>query len=143
MGRNDAVDVVQEQLEAYNARDLDRFAATYGEDIRIYRLPASQPAIVGQAQLRETYAKRFASPGLHADIVNRIVLGNKVIDHERLNVNGGAIALGHPVGTSGTRLVITLLRALRERGQTRGLASLCVGGGQGVAVWVETEVRDA
>jgi hypothetical protein len=79
-----AVDVVQEQLEAYNARDLDRFAATYGEDIRIYRLPAPEAAIVGQAQLREAYAKRFASPNLHAEIVNRIVLGNKVIDHERV-----------------------------------------------------------
>lgn len=63
-----------------------------------------------------------------------------VIEFERLNVNGGAIALGHPVGTSGTRLVITLLRALREQGRRRGLASLCVGGGQGVAVWLETEL---
>ncbi len=61
------------------------------------------------------------------------------LDPEKLNVNGGAIALGHPVGTSGTRLILTLLRALAERGLKRGLASLCVGGGQGVAVWVETE----
>jgi acetyl-CoA C-acetyltransferase/acetyl-CoA acyltransferase len=60
------------------------------------------------------------------------------IDPDRLNVNGGAIALGHPVGTTGTRLIITLLRALRERGLRRGLATLCVGGGQGAAVWVET-----
>ena len=65
-----------------------------------------------------------------------------VIDPERLNINGGAIALGHPVGTSGTRLVITLLRALREQGRRRGLASLCVGGGQGVAVWLETELSE-
>ena len=57
---------------------------------------------------------------------------------DRLNVNGGAIALGHPVGATGTRLIITLLRALRERGLRRGLATLCVGGGQGAAVWVET-----
>ena len=78
------VDIVQEQLEAYNARDLERFAATYSEGIRIYRLPATDPAIVGKAQLAETYRKRFASPGLHADIVNRIVLGNKVVDHERV-----------------------------------------------------------
>jgi acetyl-CoA C-acetyltransferase/acetyl-CoA acyltransferase len=62
------------------------------------------------------------------------------LDPERLNVNGGAIALGHPVGASGLRLVITLLRALRERGHRRGLASLCVGGGQGVALWLETEL---
>jgi acetyl-CoA acetyltransferase len=62
------------------------------------------------------------------------------LDLAKLNVNGGAIALGHPVGTSGTRLVITLLRALRDRGLKRGLAALCVGGGQGAAVWVETEL---
>jgi hypothetical protein len=78
------VDIVQEQLEAYNARDLERFAATYSDGIRIYRLPATDPAIVGKAQLAETYRKRFSSPNLHADIVNRIVLGNKVIDHERV-----------------------------------------------------------
>jgi len=62
------------------------------------------------------------------------------LDLAKLNVNGGAIALGHPVGTSGTRLIITLLRALRERGLKRGLAALCVGGGQGAAVLVETEL---
>ncbi|HJZ56257.1 MAG TPA: hypothetical protein VKE74_14925, partial [Gemmataceae bacterium] len=60
------------------------------------------------------------------------------LDLDRLSVNGGAIAIGHPVGASGTRLIITLLRALRDRGLKRGLASLCVGGGQGAAVWVET-----
>ncbi len=65
------------------------------------------------------------------------------IAFDQLNVNGGAIALGHPVGTSGTRLILTLLRALRERGLRRGLASLCVGGGQGVAVWVERELEDS
>ncbi|MEO2029979.1 MAG: thiolase family protein [Fuerstiella sp.] len=59
---------------------------------------------------------------------------------ERLNVHGGAIALGHPVGTTGTRMIITLLRALREKGLQRGLATLCVGGGQGVAMVVETEI---
>jgi hypothetical protein len=64
------------------------------------------------------------------------------IDTDRLNVNGGAIALGHPVGASGARLIITLLRALRERGQRRGLATLCVGGGQGAAVWLETEFTE-
>lgn len=57
---------------------------------------------------------------------------------DRLNVHGGAIALGHPVGTTGTRIVITLLRALRQRGLQRGLATLCIGGGQGFAMIVET-----
>ena len=55
-----------------------------------------------------------------------------------MNVNGGAIALGHPVGATGTRLVLTLLKELRRRGLRRGLATLCVGGGQGAAVLVET-----
>lgn len=64
------------------------------------------------------------------------------LDPERLNVNGGAIALGHPVGASGARLVLTLLRALREKGLRNGLASLCVGGGQGAAVWVQTELEE-
>jgi acetyl-CoA acetyltransferase family protein len=60
------------------------------------------------------------------------------LDLNKVNVNGGAIALGHPVGASGTRLIITLLRALKEKGLKRGIASLCVGGGQGAAVWLET-----
>jgi len=60
------------------------------------------------------------------------------IDPSRTNVNGGAIALGHPVGTTGTRLILTLLRDLRAAGLRRGLATLCVGGGQGVAMVVET-----
>ncbi len=59
------------------------------------------------------------------------------IDRERLNVNGGAIALGHPVGATGTRLVLTLLKELQRRNLKRGLATLCVGGGQGGAVLVE------
>ena len=63
------------------------------------------------------------------------------IDPQRLNVHGGAIALGHPVGTTGTRLILTLLRALRASGARRGLATLCVGGGQGVAMIVETELE--
>ena len=63
------------------------------------------------------------------------------IPPDKLNVNGGAIALGHPVGTTGARLVLTLLRALKEKGLQRGLATLCIGGGQGMAMWVETSVE--
>jgi hypothetical protein len=77
-------DLVQRQLEAYNARDLDAFSATYSPAIRIFRMPSAEPAIVGLEQLRKIYKARFSSPGLHADIVNRIVIGNKVIDHERV-----------------------------------------------------------
>lgn len=59
------------------------------------------------------------------------------IDLDRLNVNGGAIALGHPVGTSGSRLVLTLLKEMKRRNAKFGLASLCVGGGQGGAIILE------
>jgi len=59
------------------------------------------------------------------------------IDENILNVNGGAIALGHPVGMTGTRLVIHLLRELRRRNKERGLATLCIGGGQGAALFLE------
>ena len=60
------------------------------------------------------------------------------IDHERLNVNGGAIALGHPLGATGTRLTLTLLKELQRRGGGVGVASACIGGGQGIALVVET-----
>jgi len=59
------------------------------------------------------------------------------IPEERFNVNGGAVALGHPIGSSGARLLVTLLYALRARGKTRGVVSLCLGGGEAVAVAVE------
>jgi len=60
------------------------------------------------------------------------------IDMEKLNVNGGAIALGHPLAASGTRLVLTLLYELRRRRKKYGLASACIGGGQGIAMIVES-----
>jgi acetyl-CoA acetyltransferase family protein len=60
------------------------------------------------------------------------------IDEQKLNVNGGAIALGHPLGASGTRLLLTLLYELRRSGKRLGLASACIGGGQGIAMIVES-----
>ena len=60
------------------------------------------------------------------------------LDAARVNVNGGAIALGHPIGASGARVLTTLLHALKARGGRRGVASLCIGGGMGIAVVVET-----
>ncbi len=65
------------------------------------------------------------------------VIARLGVDPERVNVNGGAIALGHPIGASGTRIVVTLLHELRRRGAKRGLASVCIGGGQGIAICVE------
>ena len=59
------------------------------------------------------------------------------LPHEIVNVHGGACALGHPIGASGARIVVTLLGALRKRGLKRGVASLCIGGGEATALAVE------
>jgi acetyl-CoA C-acetyltransferase len=59
------------------------------------------------------------------------------IDHSKVNIHGGACALGHPVGASGTRIIVTLMYALKKLGKTKGVASLCIGGGEAVAVAIE------
>jgi acetyl-CoA C-acetyltransferase len=59
------------------------------------------------------------------------------LDHQKVNINGGACALGHPIGATGARIMTTLLYALRARGQKRGIASLCIGGGEATAIAVE------
>jgi acetyl-CoA C-acetyltransferase len=56
------------------------------------------------------------------------------LDHARLNINGGAIAMGHPLGATGARLTLTLARELSENGARLGIASACIGGGQGTAL---------
>ena len=65
------------------------------------------------------------------------VLRDEPIPAEKLNVNGGAIALGHPIGCTGTRIIVTLVHEMRRRGARRGLATLCVSGGMGMAVAIE------
>jgi acetyl-CoA C-acetyltransferase/acetyl-CoA acyltransferase len=99
---------------------------------------------IDRIELNEAFAaqvlaneRAFASDRFAKEQLGRpAALGT--LDRSRLNVNGGAIALGHPVGATGTRLVITLLKELRRQGLRRGLATLCVGGGQGAALLLET-----
>lgn len=59
------------------------------------------------------------------------------LDHAKVNVNGGAVALGHPIGASGARICVTLINALKTRGLKRGVAGICIGGGEGTAVAIE------
>ena len=59
------------------------------------------------------------------------------LPHEKVNVNGGACALGHPIGASGTRIVVTLVNALRQRDAKTGVAAICIGGGEATALSVE------
>jgi acetyl-CoA C-acetyltransferase len=69
--------------------------------------------------------------------VAMIAMQDLGISHERMNVNGGATALGHPIGASGARIIATLVAALKARGLRRGVAALCIGGGEATAVAVE------
>ncbi len=70
-------------------------------------------------------------------VVTMAAMREMDLDADRVNVNGGACALGHPIGASGARILVTLLAALQERGARRGIASLCIGGGEATAVAVE------
>jgi acetyl-CoA C-acetyltransferase/acetyl-CoA acyltransferase len=98
---------------------------------------------VDLVELNEAFAAQVLANvrAFASDDFARAELGRKravgAIDAGKLNVNGGAIALGHPVGATGTRLVVTALRELRRRGGGRAIATLCVGGGQGAALALE------
>ncbi len=59
------------------------------------------------------------------------------IEHDKVNVNGGACALGHPIGATGCRITVTLLHALQKRGLKRGIATQCIGGGEATAIAIE------
>lgn len=76
--------LAQEQLDAYNAHDLERFVAVYSEDVLVFRMPSHEPTIQGLEAFREAYRKRLQTPGLRAEVVSRMVIGDKVIDHERV-----------------------------------------------------------
>ncbi|MFZ2492234.1 MAG: acetyl-CoA C-acyltransferase [Thermoanaerobaculia bacterium] len=71
-------------------------------------------------------------------VVAMAAMRDASIAHDRINVMGGAVALGHPIGASGARILVTLIHALRERGAKRGMAAICIGGGEAAAMIVET-----
>src|SRR4029079_1331173 len=107
------------------------------------------PALMGMGPAPAT-RKALAQAGLSLDDIDLVEVNEAFagqylavekelgLDRDRGNVNGGAIALGHPLGMSGTRLMLTVLLELRRRGGKRGLATACIGGGQGIAAVVET-----
>jgi acetyl-CoA C-acetyltransferase len=95
--------------------------------------------------LRRLYAKSGTKPG-DWDLyeineafsgVTLAAIKDHGLDPARVNVNGGAVSLGHPIGCSGARILVTLLHALKDRGEKRGIATLCIGGGEAVALGVE------
>ena len=70
-------------------------------------------------------------------VVPMALMAELNISHDIVNVNGGACALGHPIGASGARVIVTLLHALKARGKKRGMATLCIGGGEATAMAIE------
>lgn len=134
------------KLRAYSIAGCDQRRMGLGPVFAIHKLLAATGRVMSDFELleiNEAFAAQVLAceKALASDEFCRRELGRDraigQLDESRLNVNGGAIALGHPVGMSGARLILTLLRALRKRGGHHGLATLCVGGGQGQAVWVE------
>jgi acetyl-CoA C-acetyltransferase len=129
------------RAEALGAKPLARIVA--------YASAGVDPKLMGIGPV-PAVRKALQKAGLAADAIDLFELNEAFaaqslavvrelkLDPSKVNVNGGAIALGHPIGASGARILVTLLYALRARGLKRGLASLCIGGGQGVAMVVET-----
>jgi acetyl-CoA C-acetyltransferase len=70
-------------------------------------------------------------------MVTMLAINKLDLDEAKVNVKGGACALGHPIGASGARIVVTLLHALKQQGKKRGVAALCIGGGEATALAVE------
>ncbi|MCB2153440.1 thiolase family protein [bacterium] len=110
-----------------------------GPAIAIPRLLKEQGIAIEDVDLVEIN-EAFAAQILAA--LRKMEQDGVAISRDRLNIFGGAIALGHPLGATGLRLVVTLVNALRVRGANRGIAALCVGGGQGMALMLERELSD-
>ena len=70
-------------------------------------------------------------------VVPMALMADLQVPHDKVNVNGGACALGHPIGASGARIIVTLLHALQARGGRKGVATLCIGGGEATALAIE------
>ncbi|HOB29371.1 MAG TPA: acetyl-CoA C-acetyltransferase [Bacillota bacterium] len=143
-GINDsAAAVVLMSLEKAEEKGLQPMAF-----IRGYASAGVDPAIMGTGPVPAT-RKALQRAGWTVDDLDLVeaneafatqalyVLKEMAFDPEKVNVNGGAIALGHPIGASGTRIFVTLLHEMKKRGARRGLATLCIGGGQGLACTVE------
>ncbi len=117
---------------AYTGCDPARMGLGPVTAIETLRRRGLHPAEADRVEINEAFAAQVLA-------VVRQVSGIDGPEDERLNVNGGAIALGHPVGATGARLVLSSLLELRRSGKQRALLALCVGGGQGAALWLERD----
>ena len=133
--------VSEDRLKRSGATPLARIVefATAGVDPRVMGI-GPVPAV--QKLLKKTGGKLddFDLVELNEAFAAQVLACDRELrfNHERLNVNGGAIALGHPIGCTGARIIVTLLHEMKKRATRRGLATLCVSGGMGMAVSLET-----
>ena len=112
---------------ASNAHEPEWFTtAPVGAIDKLQKKLGWTPADVDLYEINEAFA-----------VVTMAAMKDLGLPHDKVNVNGGACALGHPIGASGARLIVTLLHALKARGGKRGIASLCIGGGEATALAVE------
>jgi acetyl-CoA C-acetyltransferase len=130
-------------------KKAEELGVTPMASIRSYASAGVPPRVMGVGPVPATQ-KALAKSGLgigdidlieanEAFAAQSLAVGRELgWDWERVNVNGGAIALGHPIGASGTRILVTLLHEMKRRDAKRGLATLCIGGGQGIAMVVES-----
>ena len=112
---------------ASNAHEPEWFTtAPVGAIEKLHKKLGWGPANVDLYEINEAFA-----------VVTMAAMKDLNLPHDKVNVNGGGCALGHPIGASGARLIVTLLHALKARGGKRGIASLCIGGGEATAMAVE------
>ena len=131
----------EERAQELDAEPLARIVATGAAGV--------EPSYMGVGPDSRHPAGAASAPGLGIDDIDLVELNEAFasqslacqrelgIDHDKLNVNGGAIAIGHPLGASGARLIGTLARELRRRGGRYGVATMCIGVGQGLATVIE------
>ena len=115
-------------IEGYaaNAIDPEWFTiAPVGAMKKLFEKTDTKPEDYGLYEVNEAFA-----------VVSMAAMEEFGISHDQINVHGGAVALGHPIGASGTRIVVTLLHAMKQRDQERGMASICIGGGEALAMAV-------
>lgn len=130
------------------ASEAEKRGAKVLATIKSHAVAGVDPAIMGTGPIPAS-KKALEKAGWSVDDLDRVesneafaaqacsVLQGVGFDPEKTNVNGGAIALGHPIGASGTRVLVTLLHELEREGLSKGLATLCIGGGMGIAMCVE------
>ena len=117
---NEALEIQQQNLYSMMKEQIDKEIRSLQEKI------GWSPADVDLYEINEAFA-----------CVAMAAIHDLELDHAKVNVNGGACALGHPIGASGARVIVTLLHALKARGGKRGIAALCIGGGEAVSMAVE------